>query len=171
MKTTTLLTVTAVLLVASSCHRSVNQTSSSSKTTTTTTVNDNTTTTTTTTTTQTTTVTQSGGVSGNGGVVVNVPVNVPADTSNIRPLVVSFISKGGGIDLVTFEAFEQWLASHPSKPQYEKTHWGREGETNLCFRLSEFSTVSRAKFVADVRNYLTDKELVLIQENAACSKR
>jgi hypothetical protein len=64
-----------------------------------------------------------------------------------------------------------WLGSHPSKPQYEKTHWGREGETNLCFRLSEFSTVSRAKFVADVRTYLADKELVLIQENAACSKR
>lgn len=105
-------------------------------------------------------------------VVTTVAAQNPApvqDTANdIYRLTISFISKGAGIDMKTQEAFENWLNAQPKHPAYEKTRWGREGETNYCLRLNELSTREQEIFVKDVRTQLTDKQLVFVTEYAKC---
>lgn len=97
------------------------------------------------------------------------PEAVVADT-NVARLVVSFISKGEGIDNTTKEEFEKWLAMR-EKFVYETTIWGREGEVNFCFRMTNVSTREQDIFIKDVRTFMTDKELVLVSEYAKCDKR
>lgn len=101
-------------------------------------------------------------------VVESAPVN-EAD-SNVVRLVVSFISQGGGIDYKTKEEFEKWLGMR-EKFVYETTTWGREGEVNFCFRMTNISTREQDIFVKDVRTFLTDKPLVLVSEYSKCDKR
>lgn len=105
-------------------------------------------------------------------VQTDVPdVSVPVETdTNVVRLVVSFISKGAGIDYETLKSFETWLAERP-RYVYTKSYWGREGEVNLCFRMSNLSTREQEIFVRDVRTQLTDKELVFVTEWADCDKR
>lgn len=99
----------------------------------------------------------------------NVTETTTADTNVVR-LVVSFISKGEGIDIKTQTAFEQWLTNR-GNVTWETAHWGREGETNYCFRLTNMSGRDQEIFVRDVRTFMTDKELVLVNEWAPCDKR
>lgn len=101
--------------------------------------------------------------------VPDIGVPVETDTNVVR-LVVSFISKGGGIDYETLKSFENWLAERP-RFVYTKSNWGREGEVNLCFRMTNLSTREQEIFVRDVRTQLTDKDLVIVSEWAACDKR
>lgn len=84
----------------------------------------------------------------------------------IYRLSISFISKGEGIDGNTQESFLKWVLAQPSHPKYDEYHWGREGEINYCFKLSELSTREQEIFVRDVRTQLTDKELVFVSEYA-----
>lgn len=100
---------------------------------------------------------------------VTNPVEAAPD-SNVVRLVVSFISKGEGIDYKTKEEFEKWLAMR-EKFTYETTNWGREGEVNYCFRMTGISTREQDIFVRDVRTFLTDKSLVLVSEYEKCDKR
>lgn len=95
----------------------------------------------------------------------------PQDTSNTARLVVSFISKGEGIDHDTQKAFEDWLQQNYSTATWEVTHWGREGEVNYCFRCANMDARHQEIFVRDVRTFLTGKELVLVSEYAPCDKR
>ncbi len=102
-------------------------------------------------------------------VTTTVVTNNSQDTTkNIYRLTVSFISKGEGIDYKTQESFVKWLDAQPSHPNYDVTHWGREGETNYCLKLAELSTREQEIFVRDVRTQLTDKELVFVSEYAEC---
>jgi guanyl-specific ribonuclease Sa len=93
---------------------------------------------------------------------------LPDDLKELWRVTVSFISKGEGIDLKTQEVFENWIKNQPKTPKYQKTHWGREGETNYCLKLDELSTREQEIFVRDLRTLLTDKPLVLISEYAEC---
>jgi len=101
-------------------------------------------------------------------VVAPNPQAIVDTTQIIYRLTISFISKGSGIDYKTEEDFEKWLQEQPKHPAYEKTHWGREGETNFCLKLEELSTREQEIFVKDVRTKLADKDLVLIAEYAPC---
>jgi hypothetical protein len=101
--------------------------------------------------------------------VPDIPIPVETDTNVVR-LVVSFISKGAGIDYETLKSFEIWLAERP-RFIYTKSYWGREGEVNLCFRMSNLSTREQEIFVRDVRTQLTDKDLVIVSEWSVCDKR
>ncbi|GAB4140793.1 MAG: hypothetical protein Fur0041_15990 [Bacteroidia bacterium] len=175
MKTPITLVFTIMILVASCSYRhtgnstqNVNQTTSTTTSTTSTTqggqttIVTNTTTSTTTTTTGNTSVTDS----------VNTSVIIPQDTGNETcRLVISFISRGSGIDLKAKDDFIKWLNEHPKKPQYEESTWGREGEVNVCLKLEEFSTRERDIFIRDARTILSGNELVIIQENVPCAKR
>jgi hypothetical protein len=97
--------------------------------------------------------------------------SLPVETdTNVVRLVVSFISKGAGIDYETLKSFENWLAERP-RFVYTKSFWGREGEVNLCFRMTNLSTREQEIFVRDVRTQLTDKDLVIVAEWANCDKR
>lgn len=101
--------------------------------------------------------------------IPDIGVEVESDTNVVR-LVVSFISKGAGIDYETLKSFESWLAERP-RFAYTKSYWGREGEVNLCFRMTNLSTREQEIFVRDVRTQLTDKDLVIVTEWAVCDKQ
>jgi hypothetical protein len=96
------------------------------------------------------------------------PAPLPAGTLPTYRVTISFISKGEGIDIKSQETLENWLKNQPKTPKYEKTHWGREGETNYCLKLDELSTREQEIFVRDLRTLLTDKPLILISEYAEC---
>ncbi len=100
--------------------------------------------------------------------IPEISLPVESDTNVVR-LVVSFISKGAGIDYETLKSFENWLAERP-RFVYTKSHWGREGEVNLCFQMTNLSTREQEIFVRDVRTQLTDKDLVIVTEWADCDK-
>ena len=97
--------------------------------------------------------------------VEQAPVGA-ADTSVTR-LVVSFISKGEGIDDKTKDEFEKWLAMR-ERFTYSVTPWGREGEVEYCFRMTNISVREQEIFVKEVRGFLVDKELVLVSEYSKC---
>lgn len=92
-----------------------------------------------------------------------------SDTGKVR-VMVSFISKGEGIDTQSKNKFDLWLAARPNI-QYNISPWGREGEVSYCFQLSNLSTEEQATFVNDIRNLLTNRSLVYINEHIVCEKR
>lgn len=98
------------------------------------------------------------------------PVAVEPVDSNVVRLVVSFISKGQGTDGKTKEEFEKWLGERPQYT-YEKTSWGREGEVNYCFRLTNIDGRQQEVFIRDVRTFMADKDLVIVSEWEKCDKR
>lgn len=97
-----------------------------------------------------------------------VVTNVQADSANLYRVVVSFTSRGEGIDYKTAETFENWVKDQPKHPAYTKTHYGREGETCYCLKLNELSTREQEIFIRDLRTLLTDKPLIFIAEYAPC---
>ncbi len=104
-------------------------------------------------------------------VVTQEPAPLPEGSVENARLVVMFISKGAGIDQKTKEAFEKWLQEQPRQVKWEVTTWGREGELNYCLKLDELSTRDQEKFVEQTRIFLTDKDLVIVTENAPCDRR
>lgn len=94
--------------------------------------------------------------------------NIPPQKVEVNMrLVVSFISRGFGIDHKVKTDFEQWLATKPNV-KYEVHPWGKEGELNYCFALSELSTSDQDAFVKEVRQQLVGRDMVFINENTRC---
>lgn len=85
-------------------------------------------------------------------------------------LVVSFTSKGGGIDMATEANFKKWLSKHPDVV-YTVNPWGKEGERDYCFELKNQRGESQVKFVSDVRTFFGTNDRVLVQENVVCSHK
>lgn len=83
-------------------------------------------------------------------------------------LVLSFYSIGTGVDGNNLRKFSEFLENYQPKLNPIVTPWGREGEVDFCFTLSELSTKQRSQFVKQVREQLKDCKLVHINENAPC---
>jgi hypothetical protein len=82
-------------------------------------------------------------------------------------LIVSFISKGAGIDGETVTALLAYVSAHPKKPAYKEVRWGREGETDYCFTLSELSAKKDVvEFLEEVKKITAKSDRVSINENA-----
>ena len=96
------------------------------------------------------------------------PPTVTTTVEDTYRLVVSFYSKGEGIDNKVNEAFVKVLDSNSKKIVYEPTHWGREGEIDYCLKLSELSSIEQNDFVKKVKEVLSKSSLVHINENAKC---
>ncbi len=100
------------------------------------------------------------------------PISKAQTAAPTSRLVVSFYSICCGIDNEAKESFDKFIK------QYEKTkrkklakaesHWGREGEIDYCFQLSELSRSEKKKFISKVRMLLKSSKLVHINENATC---
>lgn len=160
--------IASVILISCKHKQAVASSTVASSNSTSTQTNTSTTTTTTTVTSGETGTTTTVGA-GEGG---NTTTTVAAtDSSNLYRVTISFISKGEGIDYKTLESTEAWIKAQSKTPAYTKTHWGREGETNLCLKLNELSTREQEIFVRDLRTQLTDKALVMIAEYAECKGR
>ena len=106
------------------------------------------------------------------GVAVKPKVNAnPAGSPNTFRLVLSFISKGGGINIASHEKIMQYVEKHPKKPVFESKTWGREGETDYCFQLKELTADEQTVFIKDINKMITDKEMVFVHENQAYVKK
>jgi phosphotransferase system HPr-like phosphotransfer protein len=83
---------------------------------------------------------------------------------------VSFISYGAGVDAKASKVFEKFIADYSKKLTMEKNAWGREGEYDCCFKLSELKKRKQKKFVNKLKAEMKPYELVRITENTTCSK-
>jgi hypothetical protein len=84
-------------------------------------------------------------------------------------LVISFISKGGGIDRNTknkvLAYLESYNKTHGKSILYETIRWGREGEVDFCFSLSELKKKEQNKFIQELKSLVGNSENVRIAEN------
>lgn len=94
------------------------------------------------------------------------PVTNTADDT--YRLVISFYSKGEGIDSKVNEVFIKFLDSNSKKIAYEPTHWGREGEIDYCLKLSELSPSEQNEFVKKAKDLLAKSSLIHVNESAKC---
>ena len=109
-------------------------------------------------------------------IIDTVPKPVqPGDDGKVPPqkkeedvrLVVSFISRGFGIDQKLKSDFESWLVSRP-EARYEVHPWGKEGELNYCFPLSYLSAADQGTFVRDVKPHFAGRQMVYVNEHTRC---
>ncbi len=96
---------------------------------------------------------------------------IPVSNSNLCRLVVSFISRGEGIDIKSQEKIKAFIENHPKKPAFEEYRWGREGEIDYVLMLKEFSADEQKVFVKDVKKLIINKEMALIDENSDYVKK
>jgi hypothetical protein len=87
-------------------------------------------------------------------------------------LVVSFYSICCGIDHTAKEKLDRFINSYEKAMGKQLTkatvHWGREGEIDYCFQLSELLPKEQKRFISKVRLLLRKSKLVHINENASC---
>ena len=94
--------------------------------------------------------------------------------AKVKPsrLVVSFYSICCGIDQKAKEDLDKFITryekSNRKRLKKAEAHWGREGEIDYCFKLSELSSKNQKKFISQVRTLLKNSKLVHINENEAC---
>ena len=86
-------------------------------------------------------------------------------------LVVTFFSKGDGVDRKNFGEFKNLLAEKYSKLEYTETKYGREGETIFCFDLSIFKEKNREEFIEETKLILLKSTSVRLEENIPCSDK
>jgi hypothetical protein len=87
-------------------------------------------------------------------------------------LLVSFISKGAGTDGEKRTAFLAYVDSHPKKPAYKTVIWGREGETDYCFDLTELiAKKDLIEFIENVKKITAGSDRIILSENAECQHK
>jgi hypothetical protein len=96
----------------------------------------------------------------------------PAATNESKPvvyrLIVSFISKGAGTDSQKRTAFLDYIAKHPKKPAYKEMRWGREGEADYGFMLTELDAKKELTgFIEDVKKIADGSDMMVVTENVA----
>lgn len=111
-----------------------------------------------------------------GVVVMNeIPVidqvNIENDSLTYS-LVVSFFSKGEGIDLNAMEQFETFLNQTKKKEgsrfSFEGYPWGREGEIDFCIRLENLTAEDKEIFIREAEKITASSKLVHLRRNAEC---
>ena len=60
---------------------------------------------------------------------------------------------------------------HGFELKREDVPWGREGEVDCCFKLSELTAEEQEKFIADIRALLHESKLVYTKENTPCKNK
>jgi hypothetical protein len=87
-------------------------------------------------------------------------------------LVIEFYSIASGIDNNALMAYEDSLGAYSGRLgkniDYLKKNYGREGETEICLRLTELNTAEQKDFIAFTRKMLKNAKWVNINENALC---
>lgn len=96
-------------------------------------------------------------------------------TENISRFTVSFISIGSGTDKNARKTFLDYLNDYEVKNKkkliFEVVPWGREGETDYCFKLAELKEDEQTNFITNIKELLKQSKLVRYSENTACKNR
>jgi len=83
-------------------------------------------------------------------------------------LIISFISKGAGVDSKLSAAITAYASAHPKKPSSKIISWGREGESDLCFSLKELTKTEQSEFIAEIKKIIGTSDMALLSENTKC---
>lgn len=87
-------------------------------------------------------------------------------------LVVSFISIGEGPDFNAKAGLDrivsEWEKQKGKLLKQEQFPWGREGEVDYCFQLSELNVADQQSFVNEIKSSIGTSKLVQISENQPC---
>ena len=88
-------------------------------------------------------------------------------------LVVSFFSRGQGVDSETHKSFKEFITPYDSTGQItaDKYHWGREGETDYCIRFVSLDAAKQQEFTTQAKAILARSTLVHVEENADCKHK
>ncbi|MBT8195756.1 MAG: hypothetical protein KJO64_04980 [Bacteroidia bacterium] len=85
-------------------------------------------------------------------------------------IIVSFISWGAGVDPDARKKMDNCIAENQENTEievaFEDMPWGREGEVDFCFTLSELGEEEQENFVASMKKAFEGNELVQIYENS-----
>lgn len=85
---------------------------------------------------------------------------------------VSFISIGSGIDKQSKHKYDQYITEYEQKNKlqlsYETINWGREGEVDYCFKLTELDKKKQKLFIIETKEILKTSSLVRYKENITC---
>jgi hypothetical protein len=98
----------------------------------------------------------------------------PADT-NVYRLVIMFYSIGNGVETPLINAYEDSIGAYSTEIgksiDYKRTAWGREGETDIIFRLNELNLAQQQDFIDRTRSILGKGKWVNVYENYPYRKR
>lgn len=82
---------------------------------------------------------------------------------------VSFISIGSGIDRDANSKLLHFLDVYEKnkkvKLDFDLKYWGREGERDYCFTLSEVDFNEQKKIISEIKELLSGSKLVRLSEN------
>ncbi len=106
----------------------------------------------------------------------NSSSDIPIKTdTNIYRISVSFFSVGGGIDnkakLIYDKFVQEFEQQKGVKLSFEIANWGKEGETDYCFTLSELNSKDQDQFTIESKNILLDFKTVSVKENTSCEHK
>lgn len=93
---------------------------------------------------------------------------VEASSTGTADFILSFFSPGNGIDKAMLDQVVEFLKTNYPTVTYSRVRWGREGEVDLCFDLSEMTVDSKEKFKADLGEMVSTSNRVRVKENEAC---
>lgn len=101
------------------------------------------------------------------------PGIIKQDNATIKPLaqvVVSFVSRGTGIDAKARNEFFEYItyfnAKHHCELMYDKKPWGREGEIDFCFYGN--NEILMPELFKDLKEKFVGHNTVFVNKNAAC---
>ena len=85
-------------------------------------------------------------------------------------ITISFNSICCGIDQEKHKKFLRFVKNYKPSVSYSTITWGKEGERDYCFKLTELSPPAQKKFLKKIKRLLGDSRLVTIQENISCPR-
>lgn len=90
-------------------------------------------------------------------------------TDSTYRFIVSFISKGAGIDSKSNDAIASYITTfnnqNDATVKYDKINWGKEGEMDYCFKLDELKSNKQVDFIKGFKNVTGSSDLILYTEN------
>lgn len=100
------------------------------------------------------------------------PVAQAVEKESNYPFTVSFFSIGEGTDSKMQLRFKEYIDKFKADKNvelvYETNQWGREGEVDYCFTLSELNQKFRNEFIEHAKSLLSESKLVHVAENGQC---
>jgi hypothetical protein len=105
----------------------------------------------------------------------NNTTNSEQTTESIYRFNVSFFSIGSGINGRAKQQYldfiKEYEVKNKVKVEYEVANWGKEGETDFCFKLSGLNTEEQSKFISDSKELLKNSKNVRYSENVTCKNK
>jgi len=90
------------------------------------------------------------------------------ETVSQSRFIVSFFSRGSGIDHAIKKEYISFLQANYSNIKYDEVKWGREGETDYCFGLDGIDSKKVEQFIQQSKDLLAKSQRVRIKENTSC---